>query len=123
MVPKAGEALRRCASASGGSLSPRRRRLGEATRDRAREAYDSLRPQDPVIRHGWLFADQWVQESADEIEEENFDYQKRHERIDRLRREAMTEIWSGRGFEGVKELLTGSGASAGRPLHGLALPA
>lgn len=89
----------------------RRGELGDATRDRAREAYDSLRPDDPVTRHGWLFASQWVQDSADEIEEEDFDYKKRYERIDRLRREAMTEIWTERGFEGVKELLTGSGAS------------
>jgi addiction module HigA family antidote len=87
------------------------RKLGEATRDRAREAYDRLRPDDPVIRHGWLFASQWVQESADEIEEEDSDYHKRGERIDRLRSEAMTEIWTERGFEGVKELLTGSGAA------------
>jgi addiction module HigA family antidote len=88
-----------------------RRNLGEAAHDRAREAYDSLGPQDPVIRHGWLFAENWVQESADEIEEEEFDYRKRGERIDRLRREAMTEIWTEFGFEGVKELLTGSGAA------------
>ena len=33
-----------------------RRKLGEATRDRAREVYESLRPHNPVIRHGWLFA-------------------------------------------------------------------
>ncbi len=89
----------------------RRRELGDATRDRAREAYDSLRPDDPVIRHGWLFASQWVQESADEIEKEDFENKKRGEHIDRLRREAITEIWTERGFEGVKELLTGSGAS------------
>jgi addiction module HigA family antidote len=97
-----------------------RRNLSEATRDRAREAYDSLRPHDPVIRHGWLFADQWVQESAEEIEEEDFDYRKREERIDRLRREAMIEIWTEFGFEGVKELLTGSGA-AGTVGHYVAL--
>lgn len=88
----------------------RHRNLGEVICDHAREAYDSLRPNDPVIRHGWLFADHWVQESADEIEEEDFDYQKREERIDRLRREAMTEIWTERSFEGVKELLINSGA-------------
>lgn len=91
--------------------SGRRRELGEATRDRAREVYDSLQPNDPVIRHGWLFAKQWVQESPDEIEEEDFDYQKRGEHIDRLRREAMTEIWTGRGFEGLRELLVGSDAA------------
>jgi addiction module HigA family antidote len=89
----------------------RNRKLGDATRDRAREAYDSLRPLDPVIRHGWLFADQWVQESADELEEEGFDYRKRDERIDLLRREAMAEIWTGRGFDGVRELLSSSGAA------------
>ena len=89
----------------------RHQKLGEAAPDRAREAYDHLRPNDPVIRHGWLFAAQWVEESADAIEEEDFDFQKREERIDRLRREAMMEIWSERGFEGVMELLTGSGAA------------
>ncbi|MFZ0945415.1 MAG: HigA family addiction module antitoxin [Syntrophobacteraceae bacterium] len=88
------------------------RNVGKATLDHAREAYDVLRPHDPVIRHGWLFTNQWVQESADEIEEEDFDFQKRHERIDRLRREAMIEIWTERSFEGVKELLTGSGAAS-----------
>ena len=98
----------------------RHRKLEEATRDRAREAYESLQPHDPVIRHGWLFADQWVQESADEIEEEDFDYRKRDERIDKLRREAMAEIWTERGFEGVKELLAGSGAAGyRRPLRGV----
>jgi hypothetical protein len=51
-----------------------------------------------------------VQESAVEIEEEDFDYRKRDERIDRLRREAMIEIWTECGFEGVKELLTSSNA-------------
>jgi len=88
-----------------------RRNLGEATRDRAREAYDSLQPRDPIIRHGWLFANQWVQESADEIDGEDFDYQKREERIDRLRREAMNEICTEHGFEGVKELLVSSDAA------------
>jgi len=87
------------------------RKLEEATRDRAREAYDRLRPNDPVIRHGWLFADQWVQESADEVEGEDFDYRKRDERIDKLRREAMAEIWAEQGFEGVKKLLADSRAA------------
>jgi len=83
----------------------RNRNLGGITRDRAREAYDGLQPHDPVMKHGWLFADHWVQESADEIEEEDYDHGKRHERIDRLRREAMAEIWTELGFEGVKNCL------------------
>lgn len=89
----------------------RHRKLGEVTRDRARESYDRLRPENPVIRHGWLFANQWVQESIDEIEEDDFNYRKREELIDRLRHEALTEIWAKRGFEGVKELIADSGAA------------
>ena len=89
----------------------RHRKLGEVTRDRARECYENLQPEDPVIRHSWLFASQWVQESADEFEDEDFDYRKREERIDRLRRDAMKEIWTQRGFEGVEKMLTGSGTA------------
>jgi addiction module HigA family antidote len=88
-----------------------RRKLGEVTRDRAREAYESLRPRDPVLRHGWLFADQWVQESVDELEDESFDHQKRDERIAQLRDEAIAEILTERGFEGVCQLLAGSGSA------------
>ncbi|MCF8004463.1 MAG: HigA family addiction module antidote protein [Chromatiaceae bacterium] len=91
--------------------SGRKRKLGEETRDRAREAYENLRPLDPVIRHGWLFADQWVQESPDEFEDEDFDYRKRDERIYQLRREAMAEIWTGRGFDGIGKLLSSSSAA------------
>ena len=88
-----------------------RRKLEEVARDRAREVYDSLRPHDPVLRHGWLFASLSVRESADEIEDEDFDYQKHAERIRRLRHDAMTEIWAECGFQGVKELLAGSDAA------------
>ena len=87
-----------------------RQKLGEATRARAREVYESLRPHDPVIRHGWLFADPWVRELADEIEED-IDYKKHAERVDRLRSDAMTEIWTECGFRGVKEILADSGAA------------
>ena len=91
--------------------SGRKRELPEKSHDRARKAYETLQPLDPVIRHAWLFANQWVQESADEFESEDFDYRKREERIDRLRREAMVEIWSGRGFDGVRECMSGSAAA------------
>ncbi len=113
--PKAGEAakaslrerIRRFAPTGRGD----RFKVGDATRERAREAYERLRPSDPIIRHGWLFAKHWIERSADEIEEEDLDYWKRTQRIDGLRREAFTEIWTERGFEGVKELLVASGAA------------
>lgn len=73
------------------------RNLHKSTRDRARETYESLQPEDPVIRHGWLFAEDWVQATADDI--------------DKLRRDAMKEIWIDLGFEGIKELLNSSNAA------------
>ncbi len=88
----------------------RRRGLEEATRDRAREAYTKLQPRDPVIRNGWLFASQWVEESADEIDDEDSDFSKREQRIHALRVAALKEIWTERGFDGVTAMLSDSGA-------------
>jgi len=89
----------------------RRRPRTEATTDRAREAYAKLQSRDPVIRHAWLFANQWVEESADEIEGEDFELSKRGERIHKLRAAALREIWEEQGFEGVVACLSRSGAS------------
>lgn len=89
----------------------RRRKLGESTRDCAREAYDKLQPRDSIIRHSWLFTDHWVQESGDEIEDEDLDYQKRERRIDKLRRDAMREIWIKHDFNGIIKLLASSNAA------------
>lgn len=90
------------------------RPLGHETHARACEAYDSLRPDDPIIRHGWLFTKPWIhvsEVSADKIEEGDFTYQKHDAQIDRLRREAIAEIWRERGFKGVRALLTDSDAA------------
>lgn len=86
----------------------RRRGLGSATADRARQALAALAPQDPVVRNAWLFATDWIEESADEMADENFDFTKREERIDAARRSAIAEIWADKGFDGVKSLLADS---------------
>jgi hypothetical protein len=67
----------------------RKRGVAAKTKDQARELYDLLTPGDPVGRHQWLFARQWVEESSEEIEKEDFDYQKREERIKKLRADAV----------------------------------
>lgn len=87
----------------------RRRGLNAAVRDRAREVYNTLEPRDRVVRHGWLFAKQWVEVSADEQQTEDLDYTKREERVHELRLAAMTDIWGAHGFDGVMALLARSG--------------
>lgn len=81
------------------------------TKDRARKAYDLLTPTDLVTRSKWLFEQQWVEDSFDELEDQNFDYEKREENIRKLRIAALQEIWKGQGFEGIKTLLSKSGAA------------
>ena len=85
--------------------------LKDATKDRARKAYDMLVPKDPVTRNEWLFEQQWVQESMDELEEPDFNYEKREEKIRKLRITALEEIWKAKGFEGIQALLSKSGAA------------
>jgi len=88
----------------------RRRGLERATSDRAREAYTKLEPRDPVIKQAWLFANQWVDESAEELDDDELDFSKRDKRIHALRIAALSEVWSERGFDGFVSLLADSGA-------------
>ena len=83
--------------------------LPEATRARVREVYELLRVDDPVIRHGWLFANQWVQVSAEGGEEDELDFSRDDESVDTQRREAMTEIFCNRGFAGIRDMLSRGG--------------
>ena len=84
-----------------------------APQDRARHVYEQLAPRDPVNRHAWLFADEWIRYSVGELDGEELDFSKREDRIDKLRTDAMAEIWAERGFDGVTSLLAaGDGAHA-----------
>jgi plasmid maintenance system antidote protein VapI len=86
----------------------RKRGLAAAISARARSASARLAPQDPVVRNAWLFAKDWVEESAEEIADDDLDYTKREERMDAARRAAMAEIWSAAGFDGIRALLADS---------------
>lgn len=67
----------------------------------AKAAYAALEPSDVLNKHEWLFRQQWVEESADELNHEEFDFTKREERITKLRTEALQAILAERGLEGL----------------------
>jgi addiction module HigA family antidote len=71
---------------------------------RAKAVYTALEPTDLLNKHQWLFREGWVEESADELDQEEIDFRKRDERITKLRTEALREILSQRGFSGIFEL-------------------
>ena len=93
------------------------RGINSETKDRARKIYALLTSQDAVVRHQWLFAADWVEESADELEDENLDFHKRQGRVARERVGALQEIWKERGFEGIQLLLAESGATSAIGWH------
>jgi addiction module HigA family antidote len=89
------------------STMTRRSRVQGAERKlraRAKAAYDALQPGDIVHRYRWLFAQQWVDESADELANEELDFRKRDQRIGKMRESALREIWSQVGYDGITRL-------------------
>jgi hypothetical protein len=102
----------------------RNRKAPARLKDTAREIYDQLVATDPIVRHQWLFARQWVEESWDEIDDEKFDYRKREEKIGKLRADAIAEIWKAAGYDGIVRLCE-SGESSnviGWQLAAMSLP-
>lgn len=84
-----------------------------ALTENATLAYAALEPKDILNKHSWLFRDSWIEDSADEIEDiENIDFQKREERIQRMRLEAMRDIQSQLGFPGLLTLAARGKASS-----------
>ena len=70
----------------------------------AKKAYESLEPSDLLNKHAWLFRQAWVEESAEELDDDQMNFQKRDERIAKLRAEALREVLDFRGMDGVVEL-------------------
>jgi hypothetical protein len=96
--------LRECIRRFAFTRRSRNRKLGGKTKNHARELYDLLTPDDVVVRHRWLFAQQWVEESLDELESSDFDVQRHERKIGQLRSQALKEVWQQEGYEGICRL-------------------
>lgn len=70
----------------------------------AKRAREALEPTDLLQKHEWLFRSHWVEESAEELADDRYDYQKRDERVAALRTDALREVHHARGPYGVAEL-------------------
>ena len=83
--------------------------LTGSMRERVDTVCRKLESTDPVVQNAWLFASSFIEMSADELDDEDIDaaYERHHQRTDRLRAEAMGEIWEERGLNGIVALLSG----------------
>jgi addiction module HigA family antidote len=79
----------------------------------AKAAYAALEPADLLNKHAWLFRDTWVEESADELENEQIDFHRREERTRQLRADALREVLEQRGLDGIF-MLAEKGKAAGQ---------
>ena len=70
----------------------------------AKIAYAALEPADLLQKYEWLFREAWVEESADEIQSDDFDFTKRDERIAVQRVDALRQILAAQGVDGVIRL-------------------
>lgn len=69
--------------------------------EKAKAVYFDLQPKDILNRHEWLFRQGWVEELPDELEKDEMGYQTREQRVELLRREALTEILCEHGMSGI----------------------
>jgi addiction module HigA family antidote len=75
---------------------------GQATLSKtAKAVYASMEPTDVVNKYEWLFRRGWVEESADELSDEELNFQARERRIEKLRFDALTEIAANSGLQGI----------------------
>lgn len=86
------------------AVKRRKRRGAPTSNDRARAAYEKLEPRDPVLRHEWLFRQSWVDESWEEITDDDYDFRKRDERISQQRTAAVETVLNEGGIEAVVRL-------------------
>ncbi len=77
--------------------------------------YHKLSPKDLVIRHRWLFADDWPELPTGREKDHN----KRRALIETLRVDALREVHTGCGMEGVEQV---AAACLNRPFVGITLP-
>ena len=78
----------------------------------AKAAYKALEPSDLLHKHEWLFRQTWVEELANELNDDDLDLDGRESRIEALRAEALREVLTERGIAGVIELAEMGGAAS-----------
>ena len=71
---------------------------------KAKALYVALQPNGIVSKYEWLFRQEWIEDLPGESEEEELDFQARDQRIEKLRREALTEIAHEQGLQGILAL-------------------
>ena len=68
------------------------------------DIYDELEPGDLVRKYAWLFKDEWVENSWEEIHEDDHDFGARDKRVAKQRKAAVKAVFAKDGAPGVARL-------------------
>lgn len=76
----------------------------EACIERARRAYEQLKPKSLLIEHTWLFNKDWIEHSADERSSGRTNFEERDKQFTRMRVDALRDIIAEHGIDGILKL-------------------
>ena len=77
----------------------------------ARDVYDELEPNDIIWKYAWLFKNGWIENSWDEIHEDDHDLDAHEKRITKQRKAAVKEVFAKEGALGVVRLAMSGNAA------------
>ena len=72
--------------------------------NQARDIYDELEPNDIAWKFAWLFKSGWVENSWEEIHEDDHDFEARDKRVAKQRKAAVKAVFAKEGAPGVVRL-------------------
>ena len=78
---------------------------------KARDIYDELEPSDIVWKHAWLFKNSWVENSWEDIHDDEHDFEARDVRIAKQRKAAVEAVLAQEGVPGAVRLALSGNAS------------
>jgi len=96
-------------------LRGKNKKGGKEVAKAAKAAYEALEPTSLINKHAWMFKQAWVEESADEIQEDidKYDFRAREARITAMRTAALIDLRKNCGLPSLIELAkSGQGAWA-----------
>jgi addiction module HigA family antidote len=79
--------------------------------NKARDIYDELEPSDIVWKHAWLFKNSWVENSWEDIHDDEHDFEARDVRIAKQRKAGVEAVLGQEGVSGAVRLALSGNAS------------
>jgi addiction module HigA family antidote len=82
-----------------------------------RKIYELLKPESAILKNQWLFQQQWIEYTPEELDIENLDFDERDKRVAQERVGALIEVINEAGYEGIITLCISGEAGGNIGFH------